>query len=131
VSEGFEAIVELGAAIYVADVERALGFYCDDLGFDLLRDEEDPGHDRRVATVRYGNVVLDLVQGSRPDGRRDTHRLFWTVDDLDAGVEHIVASGGAVLRRLEYGVYCADPDGNLILVKSKDLDPDQAQELFF
>jgi catechol 2,3-dioxygenase-like lactoylglutathione lyase family enzyme len=131
VSEGFEAIVELGAAIYVADIERSLAFYCDDLGFDLLRDEEDPGQDRRVATVRYGNAVLDLVQAPRPEGRRDTHRLYWTVDDLEAGIEHLVAAGGSMLRRLEYGVFCADPDGNVILVKLKDLDPDQAQELFF
>ncbi|HXH22656.1 MAG TPA: VOC family protein [Dehalococcoidia bacterium] len=128
---GFEAIIELGAAIYVADIERSLGFYCDDLGFEVLRDEEDPGQDRRIATIRYGNVVLDLIQGEKPGGRRETHRLFWTVDDLEVGIEHLVAAGGSVLRRLEYGVYCADPDGNVILVKLKDMDPEQAQELFF
>jgi len=128
--EGFEAVVELGATISVADVDRALDFYCNYLGFQLIHEEEDPGQDRRVATIGYGNVVLDLVMGG-PTHRRQNFRLFWTVDNLEAAIEHLRAGGGQVIRQLEYGVYCSDPDGNTILVKFKDLDPEQAQELYF
>ena len=129
-SDGFEAIVELGISLPVSDVDRAIAFYCDCLGFDLTFDEEDPGQDRRVATVRYGNALIDLVLGGPPERRQD-YRLFWFVEKVEEAVEHLQAGGGRVVRRLEYGVYCADPDGNTILVKQKDFDPEQAQEFFF
>lgn len=128
--EGFEAIVELGVTLPVRDIDRAIDFYCDYLGFDFTSDEEDPGQDRRVATLRYGNALIDLVLGDDGDRRRN-HRLFWRVEKLDDALEHLMAGGGTVLRRLEYGVYCTDPDGNSILVKPKDIDPEEAQEIFF
>jgi catechol 2,3-dioxygenase-like lactoylglutathione lyase family enzyme len=127
---GFEAIVELGVILPVSDVDRAVDFYCDYLGFDLLFDEEDPGQDRRVATIRYGNVLIDLVLGEAGNRRQD-QRLFWRVEKLEEALEHLMAGGGRIVRRLEYGVYCTDPDGNSILVKVKDFDPEEAQEIFF
>ncbi|HEY7268516.1 MAG TPA: VOC family protein [Dehalococcoidia bacterium] len=128
--EGFEAIVELGISLPVGNVDRAIAFYCDYLGFDLVFDEEDPGQDRRVASVRYGNAMIDLILGERTERRQDA-RLYWFVEKLDDAIAHLEHGGGRVVRRLEYGVYCADPDGNSILVKQKDFDPEQAQELFF
>jgi catechol 2,3-dioxygenase-like lactoylglutathione lyase family enzyme len=127
---GFEALVQLGITLSVSDIDRAVDFYCDCLGFELTFDEEDPGQDRRVATIRYGNALIDLVLEDAP-ARRPDSRLFWLVEKLEDAVEHLQAGGGRVVRRLEYGVYCADPDGNSILVKQKDFDPEQAQEIFF
>jgi catechol 2,3-dioxygenase-like lactoylglutathione lyase family enzyme len=128
--EGFEAIVELGVTLPVSDMDRALDFYCENLGFALLHEEEDPGHDRRTAIISYGNILIDLVLG---DGRPKTanYRLFWFVDDMDAALDHLQAAGGSLVRRMEYGVFCRDPDGNTILVKEKGLDSDEAQEFYF
>jgi predicted enzyme related to lactoylglutathione lyase len=127
---GFEAIVEMGVVLPVVDMDRALGFYCDCLGFDFLYEEEDPADGRRQASVRYGNVVLDLVMnGDRPIGQNC--RLFWRVEKLEEALRHLEAGGGRVVRYMEYGVYCTDPEGNSILVKLKDLDPEESQEFFF
>lgn len=127
---GFEATVELGIAIAVSDMERALDFYCDHLGFDFVSEQEAGGEGQRIVTIRYGNAIVDLVTQAGGE-KRQNFRLFWTVDNLELALEHLVAGGGRVQRQMEYGVYCADPDGNTILVKLKELEPDQAQELFF
>ncbi len=127
---GFEAIVELSVAIPVTDIDRALDFYCDHLGFEFVSEEDASGDERRIVTIRYGNVLLDLIAGA-PAAPRQNYRLLWTVDDLETALEHLKAGGGAALREMEYGVYCADPDGNMILVKIKEPDPEQAQELYF
>ncbi len=128
--EGFEAIVELGVRLPVLDMDRALDFYCENLGFALVHEEEDPGQDRRTAIISYGNILIDLVLGPEPPQTLN-YRLYWLVDDVDAGLEHLQAAGGTVVRRLEYGVFCRDPEGNTILVKEKGLDSDEAHEFFF
>lgn len=127
---GFDAIMELGVVLSVADLERAVEFYTEFLGFEVTGEEDPSGDDRRVVTLRYGNAVLDLVERER-SGQRQNFRLVWTVGDIDAAVEHLRAGGGSIVRPMEYGMYCADPDGNLILVKQMEMDPNTAQELFF
>lgn len=128
---GFDAIIELGVAIPVADMERALDFYCDFLGFEFLNEEDQGGDERRIVTLRYGNILLDLVSGDAAGPSRQNFRLFWTVGKLGDALEHIQAGGGTILRTMEYGVYCTDPDGNTILVKILPEDAATVQEMFF
>jgi predicted enzyme related to lactoylglutathione lyase len=124
----YDAYVEVGVAVGVVNMDRAIAFYCDHLGFDLLSDEEDPVAGRRTATVSFGNAVLDLIADAERQPRRDGFRIFLTVDDLRPALRSIEAGGGKVLRQMEYGYYCTDPDGNLILLRLREPDP---QEISF
>ncbi len=124
-SEYFATSIDLGISLEVTDMERSLVFYRDCLGFDVVRDEEDPGSDRRLATLRFGNAVLDLVMVEPPVRYRPAARLFWVVEKIPEAVELIEDSGGHVQRTMEYGVHCVDPDGHPLLVIQKEPDVDE------
>jgi len=113
--------IDVGIALTVRDLDRSLAFYCDYLGFDPLGDEDDTADDRRMATVRYGNALIELVTGE-PGPRHQNYRIFWTVEKIKDAVERILAGGGSLVRQMEYGVFCADPDGNTILIRQAEPD---------
>lgn len=119
-----EGVVHINLEIYVEDIERSINFYVDHLGFDLMKDEEDAGQDRRIATLAFGNAVLDLVMGSPPPISKQRFRLVWEVDNLRPAMQMIVSGGGAVIRTMEYGIFCADPDGNAILLTQREPNPE-------
>jgi lactoylglutathione lyase len=127
----------------VADLDAALRFYCDGLGFSeaeryeldseqvpgLDRSLEVPGHVRVVSQfIRHGSFAIELLHYAEPTAhgapsasraeRGYTH-LALHVDDLDAAVERAVAAGGTVLpdTRASLGielVFLVDPDGNRV-----------------
>ena len=121
----FDSLVELGVTLNVSDVDRAISFYCGGLGFDLIRDEESPGQDSRLATVRFGNALLDITSGAASERRRKEFSLSWTVDQVRLALDLIVEGGGRIVRHMEYGIICADPDGHSILVVQKEPDPEE------
>jgi glyoxylase I family protein len=108
----------------VSDVERALTFYTERLGF-----EPELRGGPRFASVRRGNLTLLLSgpgsSGSRPlpDGRRQEpggwNRLVLFVDDLGAEIEALRAAGVRFRNDIESGpggkqIQIEDPDGNPI-----------------
>ncbi len=121
---GFESWVDVGVTLEVADVERSLAFYRDGLGFEVLRDEEDP--ENRLATLRRGNTLIDLVPGNGAKTDRDHQgfRLFWVVEDFRSALNVLIGSGGRIIRHMEYGILCRDPDGYAILMIQKEPDPE-------
>ena len=99
-------------SIYVADLDRAVRFYREALGFSLIHLDEPP----RRAVVTQGSAVLHL--DLRPDkaGTSTTHMM---VDDLDT-VAALLASAGVKLLQpptvQPWGLRdlsVADPDGNV------------------
>ena len=112
-----------GAIRYqVTDVERAVAFYTQHLGFTR---GTQPGS--AFATVSHGNLTLWLSgpksSGSRPmpDGRRQTpggwNRLVLEVDDLGSVVGAMKQAGLRFRNEIEIGpggkqIQLQDPDGN-------------------
>jgi predicted enzyme related to lactoylglutathione lyase len=122
--EGYP-VLEVHAYIDVADVERAIAFYCDGLGLTVKRrlDRhwiELAGTAIPIFLLSNRPRVADL--GSVKESRRyDRHwtpvHLDFIVSDLDAMVLRVRERGGSLDRAIEskdYGriAYMADPFGN-------------------
>ena len=108
----------------VADIDRAIAFYTQQLGFRL---EQKTGS--AFASVIYGNLRLILSgpgsSGSRPlpDGRRQEpggwNRIVIYVKDLASHIEKLRTAHVAFRNDVEVGpggkqVQIEDPDGNPI-----------------
>jgi catechol 2,3-dioxygenase-like lactoylglutathione lyase family enzyme len=131
------------AGIVVADLDRALHFYCGLLGLQILRSMDEQGayldnmlgcQDVRVTTVKLaagkGGAVLELLHFTSPapaaGPRRGifdpglTHVAF-TVEDLDATFERLTRAGVRFTAPPQLApdglarvTFCQDPEGNAI-----------------
>lgn len=129
--------------ICVSDLERALAFWRDALGFreskrlDVSGDAAEtlmgiPDLDLRVATLERDDLHLQLLHYASP-GHRGTGEprpmnalgithLSLDVENLEAAITAVAASGGRVLRatrlRLEEtgraAIFVTDPDGTRV-----------------
>ena len=108
----------------VTDLERAIAFYTQQLGFEL---ESQVG--KVFASVSLGRLRLILgapgSSGSRPmpDGRKQEpggwNRILIYVDDLDAQIDRLRPNGVRFRNDIEEGpggkqIQIEDPDGNPI-----------------
>jgi len=99
-------------SIYIADIDRALRFYRDVLGFSLECIDEPPMR----AVVTQGSAILHFdLQPAKADSSR-THIM---VDDLDGVCERLRRAGTDLIQQptiQEWGlrdIAVADPDGNV------------------
>ena len=121
----------------VADLERAIRFYCQVLGCAVERRRDDLG----LVHLRAGRSQLDLVSldgqlgrqggaGARAalaEGGRNMDHFCIQVDPFDAAAiaAHLVAHGvepGPVSQRFGAegtgpSIYLTDPDGNVVELK--------------
>jgi catechol 2,3-dioxygenase-like lactoylglutathione lyase family enzyme len=108
----------------VRDVDRAVAFYVERLGFRLVQRPAPI-----IAIVARGALHLVLsgpeTSGARalPDGTRQTpggwNRIMLYVDDLDATIERLAGAGVHFRNEIESGpggrqIQVDDPDGNPI-----------------
>ena len=129
-------------AISTPDLERALGFYRDLLGAEVVTDFEWPvgldladrlvglqGSSARAVMLRLGNAMVELFEFRTPDqqsGDPDrpvcdhgiTH-ICLDVTDLDAEYERLLAAGMRFhCPPVDLGTvrttYGRDPDGNVV-----------------
>jgi len=131
-------------AVATGDLDRLIRFYCDQLGFTLLKQGSwDAGSDvvdrivglkdsaARTAVLRAGNLYIELFQYVSPPGQpgdpdrpvSDHGYTHFCVDvtDIDAEYERLKASE---MRRGDIrSTYGRDPDGNVIELQ-EILDPD-------
>jgi lactoylglutathione lyase len=124
-----------------ADLERAIAFYGEVLGFTLERRMRLPDEavsdflgvaapvGLEAAYLRCGPFVLELMAFDRDGNPPRADRVFnepglthlsVSVDDLDATVERLEAHGGTVVTRLPRAVMARDPDGQLIELLTMD-----------
>jgi predicted enzyme related to lactoylglutathione lyase len=125
--------MSLRLELFVADMERAIRFYREVLGFALLRHEPD------YASLRHGDVVLGLgpvaklpmVDGYFTRSRLAQERglgveIVLEVDDVDAAYDAVRQSGHPIhepLRDRPWGLTdfrIADPDGYYLRITSRD-----------
>jgi lactoylglutathione lyase len=110
--------------VYVADVDRSVAFYADQLGFDPFYRQPSEGAADYVG-LRLGESRLGIVTAEAPRhlfgseiGGSPRFELWVIVEDVDVTVAQLRESGVPVLREPEdmpWGErlgYVADPDGN-------------------
>lgn len=111
----------------VADVERSLQFYADDLGLERLRVEPWRRGEVLFPSVRINEgTIIDLLDASRKGENADHFCLVVEATDFEA----LKASGrfdvveGPVTRYGARGqgisLYICDPDGNLVELRYYD-----------
>jgi len=110
------------AMIYVKDVNRALGFYRDLLGFKLIEDfrfDGTPVYARLRAPSGDGTIALHQA-GASASIASEGVRLYFEVRDLDDFCQKLIRKGFYITqmpRMMEWGwrhAYLNDPDGHEI-----------------
>ncbi len=117
----------------VADLDRALAFYCGALGCTVAKRRDELG----LVHLRAGSAMIDLLPldgplgrkggaGPGPEGRNVDHlALRLARFEPDALRSHLAAHGidmGEVVERFGAqgngpSVYLTDPDGNMVELK--------------
>jgi catechol 2,3-dioxygenase-like lactoylglutathione lyase family enzyme len=109
--------------LYVGERERALGFYCETLGFELR------GSDAFGDFIDLGGALLRMTV--MPDHRAHPHPVLgWNVDDIGGAVEALSDRGVTFTIHEGMGqdplgiwtspdgkakvAFFADPDGNVL-----------------
>lgn len=104
-------------AIPVTDVERAISFYRDRVGFVLDHDHSVDGGIRFVqltppgsaCSIVLGTGITEMAPGSQKG-------VQIVIPDADAAHDHLVAAGvdAGEIQELPWGrfVFFSDPDGN-------------------
>jgi lactoylglutathione lyase len=115
----------LHTMIRTGDLDRAIAFYTNVLGMQLLRRNDYPDGEFTLAFVGYGderdNTVIELTYNYGVDkydlGNGFGH-IAVEVDDVYRAVEAIRANGGTIVREagpMKNGTtviaFVADPDG--------------------
>ena len=93
----------LHCALWVADVDRTLAFYCDEIGLEKTREFVGGDGARNVFVAGEGEAELQFKHDPDrtdplPEPAGIDHVAF-EVGDTDAMVEQLVEDGGATLRR--------------------------------
>jgi catechol 2,3-dioxygenase-like lactoylglutathione lyase family enzyme len=110
------------AMVYAANVERALGFYRDLLGFKLVdefRHEGKPVYARLRAPGGDGTIALHMA-GPGTSLASDGVRLYFEIRELDNFCRRLQAKGFYITqmpRMMPWGwrhAYLNDPDGHEI-----------------
>jgi catechol 2,3-dioxygenase len=115
-TNGIHPAVRVGHVhLHVSDMDRALAFYNDALGFNLVADARPAGlpmsflaagdYHHHVALNTFKPAGLYHVAFNYPD-RRELLRAVDRLQDRGYAIDHATDHGGTV------AVYLDDPDGN-------------------
>ena len=118
---GFDHLV-----LVVADVERSLAWYVDELGGEPVRVEQWRAGEVFFPSVRFSaDTIIDLIPGERGEGRGNVDHLCVVVEPVDLAA--VKASGrfevldGPDTRYGAKGdgtsLYVRDPDGNTVEIR--------------
>ena len=111
--------------IYVSDLEQALGFYRDQLGFELLADWRDEHSDDRmlfIAPRDAKETEIGLYAPPQGDPRIGASTgIVFTAKDIEATYREMKAQGVHFTRELTLLPYGNRPGGDL---EAEFVDPD-------
>jgi predicted enzyme related to lactoylglutathione lyase len=101
--------------IWAVDMDRALTFYCDFLGGNVLKQNDI------ISEVEVAGAVIGIHAGG--EGKRTWTGLSFQVHDVVAAATELVRAGGTLQRepQSENGepphlAMCVDPEGNEIML---------------
>mgnify|MGYP001818518068 FL=1 len=111
------------AVLFVSQLERALDFYVDVLGFSVMSREPrmNAAFLRTAGSTNHHDLGLFGLGDGAPPRRRPglgLYHLAWQVDTVDdlAALRETLSAGGALTGESSHGatlsLYGADPDGN-------------------
>lgn len=117
--------------ISVPNLDEAIEWYREMLGFDVERRFPIPAAKAEVAMIRHGNLRFELFEvedaAPLPEDRRTPNRdlkthgtkhVAFRVDDAEAFLEHMTAKGAdiamVVREKFGMGFFIRDCAGNLI-----------------
>jgi len=114
------SIKQMSAQLQVADLERAVAFYTEKLGFEVEFRYED-----FYAGIIKDGYSIHLKIGEQVAEQKTLHddegilELLFSVDHIDSLYEELSAQSVHIiqpLRQMPYGkeFYIADPDGNVM-----------------
>ena len=98
-----------------ADMDRAVAFYRDVLGAEVLKQNE------HIAELEVGRAIIGIHGGG--EGKRTWTGMSFQVADVVEGAKEIVAAGGGLTREPEpedgeppHLAMCSDTEGNEIML---------------
>jgi glyoxylase I family protein len=110
-------------SVNVDDVQTALRFYVDVLGFSVRGDRPDFGFGG--AWLDVGSQQLHLIEAPPPDDRGQ--HLAVQVEDIDAAIAEVRARGVEVTDAVPVGsgrqAFLHDPAGNLVELQQPAMRP--------
>lgn len=114
--------------LVVADVERCVAWYRDELGLEVLRLDDWRRGEVPFPSLRVSaGALIDVLAGARTGENVNHFALVVEAVDLDELAESgrfEVLGGPADLfgaRGVGRGIYLRDPDGNVIELRSYDV----------
>jgi catechol 2,3-dioxygenase-like lactoylglutathione lyase family enzyme len=104
-------------SIPVGDQDAALRFYCDSLGFTVLRDNPTPNGGRWIELAPGGDNAVVTLERAAADVTRGAIGIRFTTDDAEAAHAALTTAGVDVDEILRWpGVPAMfafrDPEGN-------------------
>ncbi|MDA8270375.1 MAG: glyoxalase superfamily protein [Actinomycetota bacterium] len=115
----------------VTDQDRALAFYCDVLGFDLVRDNTMGPGSRWVQVVPKGaQTAITLVTWFPAMTAGSVKGTVYETDDIDGDVADLLGKGVVIeggIQEQPWGRFVTfnDPDGNGIVLQETSANPRQ------
>ncbi len=104
--------------IWAADLKRAVRFYREVLGGDLLKESDV------ISEVVVSGATIGIHSGG--DGERTWTGLAFQVPDVVAGAQEVVSGGGRLSREPQpegdeppHLAMCIDPEGNEFMLTRK------------
>jgi len=104
--------------IWASDMSRAVRFYCEVLGGEVVRTSEV------ISEVLISGATVAIHGGG--DGSRTWTGLSFQVPDVVAGGQEVVAAGGQLTREPQpegdeppHLAMCVDPEGNEFMLTRK------------
>jgi glyoxylase I family protein len=109
-------------AVRVTDLDRALGFYQDLLGLEVIRHWDDAAGLRRSYWLRLqGDAFLAVERATalgptRGDEAPGWHCVALAIDKAERAAwrDRLERGGHHVVRETAYTLYVRDPDDNLV-----------------
>ena len=130
-----EIVAPVSRFLAVADVGRSLAFYCDLIGFQMRKVDQQDGVLEK-AELAYGPALLHLIKGGSAVDSTGERRprgsaiLFFQIDDV-AGMRDVLVSRGGKTSELEKVNWIKmrvceikDPDGHTLWFGQSFHQPD-------
>ena len=108
--------------LYVSDVDRAVEFYGDKVGMEIVRYDRERGLAFMSFGMQHHDLGLFRVRGEPTKGNLGLSHIAFVInggtEELQEVHERLAGNGVEILEKIDYGYtrsfYFNDPDGNRV-----------------